>query len=322
MDVHRPKYGLSHYSTQYKQGRTPNLDSSIDSSERSDASSLQTSVHKFIKHPRDEESAWPVPNSPDDFKRVSDRNYDDDSDSSENPLLSCLCSGVELLGSILCQIYSENDKHKEVQLRRAPSNLGAKLKSVSRLLNTQMSNELYSMIPETARVSMPRLVFATYKDGWSMENLLAKTRDLDPVIILIRALKTKVIIGAFSTAKLSPPSTRVRGNGECFVFRLSQPSVAYRWTYIPSVNKKCQNQFVVSSREYIAFGASAEHGTNALRLDGDLRTCDSGFSDTFQSDPLAPEEAAEGGVLGPFEVEDIEILHVADNRRRQRRYNS
>eukprot|EP00602_Paraphysomonas_sp_CaronLab_P002197 CAMPEP_0185029516 /NCGR_PEP_ID=MMETSP1103-20130426/15858_1 /TAXON_ID=36769 /ORGANISM="Paraphysomonas bandaiensis, Strain Caron Lab Isolate" /LENGTH=315 /DNA_ID=CAMNT_0027564291 /DNA_START=1 /DNA_END=948 /DNA_ORIENTATION=+ len=315
MHNHQLKYGLSHYPRQYKSGRTPNLDSSMDRSE----SSLPTSNHGFISSPSDDRGDWPVPDSVATM-RERNRSFDDDGDD-DGSLLTCLCSGVHLLGSILCQIYSESDKHKEVQLRRAPSNPGIKLKSVSHLLTKQMSNDLYSMIPETSRVSMPRLVFATYRDGWSMENLLAKTRDLDPVIILIRALKSKVVIGAFSTAILSPPSIRVRGNGECFVFRLSHPSTAYRWTYIPSVNKTSQNQFVVSSREYIAFGASAEFGTNALRLDGDLRTCDSGYSDTFQSDPLAPEEA-DGGVLGPFEVGDIEIIHVADSRRRQKRHSN
>jgi hypothetical protein len=55
----------------------------------------------------------------------------------------------------------------------------------------------------------------------------------------------------------------------------------------------------VSCRDYIAIGASAAHGTNGLRLDGDLRSCSSGPSDTFQSPPLVPEEeqAQEGATL-------------------------
>lgn len=32
-----------------------------------------------------------------------------------------------------------------------------------------------------------------------------------------------------------------------------------------------QNQFVVSCRDYIAFGASEDGGNNAIRLDNDLR---------------------------------------------------
>ena len=32
-----------------------------------------------------------------------------------------------------------------------------------------------------------------------------------------------------------------------------------------------QNQFLVSCMHYIAFGGSAKEGTNALRIDGDLR---------------------------------------------------
>jgi hypothetical protein len=86
---------------------------------------------------------------------------------------------------------------------------------------------------------------------------------------------------------------------------------------------------VVSCRDYIAIGAAAALGTNALRLDGDLRFCSSGPSDTFQNPCLVPEEdlyptiseatAIESrdevaetmkSVGNPFPVEEIEIFHV------------
>lgn len=84
---------------------------------------------------------------------------------------------------------------------------------------------------------------------------------------------------------------------------------------------------MVSCRDYIAIGAAAALGTNALRLDSDLRFCSSGPSDTFQNPCLAPEEdlyPTIGGestaidsrgevaesVGNPFPVEEIEIFHV------------
>jgi hypothetical protein len=118
----------------------------------------------------------------------------------------------------------------------------------------------------------------------------------------------------------------------------------------------------VSCRDYIAIGASAAHGTNGLRLDGDLRSCSSGPSDTFQSPPLVPEEeqAQEGATVGresaesggtdvdslsdsadsslspesvgvsvsgrktgsPFTVGDVEVLHVPSSLSRLRRGGS
>ena len=113
-----------------------------------------------------------------------------------------------------------------------------------------------------------------------------------------------------------------------------------------------QNQFVVSCRDYIAFGASEDHAHNAIRVDNDLRVsrsydahtidcthvykvqpcvinmytllvricqiCDSGASDTYQNEPLVPEELIGDENSSPFQVMDIEVLHVSSARRRGR----
>jgi hypothetical protein len=72
-----------------------------------------------------------------------------------------------------------------------------------------MANSLHEMLPDAAKIENPTMAFATYRcagdmnilkfdiiryaancrDGWSMENLLAKTRDKAPLLILIRTLK-------------------------------------------------------------------------------------------------------------------------------------
>jgi hypothetical protein len=96
-----------------------------------------------------------------------------------------------------------------------------------------------------------------------------------------------------------------------------------------TIPQETRNQYVVSCYDYIAIGAAAALGTNALRLDGDLRFCSSGPSDTFQNPCLAPEEDLYPAItdttpkesLGevteiiqsvgnPFPVGDIEIFHV------------
>lgn len=314
-----PSYRSSYLSRSSGQDE----DSALDVSLRSHHNFLQSRDKQ-----RDmENDDWPVPESLGDDAEEDRLEEDitaysypcefDDCYEDE----SCLCAGVTLLANLLCSMYSKRDDDKEIQIKRPTIPSGSKLYSCSRLLSMQMANDLYDMIPETSRISPPTLLFATYRDGWSMESLLAKTIDKEPVILLIKASDSQVVLGAYSTAKLSPPSTRVRGNGECFVFRLSQPSAAYRWTYVPSMKKASQNQFVVSCRDYISFGASQDGGNNAIRLDNDLRYCDSGSSDTYQNEPLVTEELNfddEGRAFSsPFEVLDIEVIHVCDGRRRR-----
>ena len=86
---------------------------------------------------------------------------------------------------------SHTHTHTHSLITRPVLPSGAKLHACSRLLSVQMANELYDMIPETARLTPPTLLFATYRDGWSMESLLAKTLDKDSVIILIKAAKSQ-----------------------------------------------------------------------------------------------------------------------------------
>lgn len=132
--------------------------------------------------------------------------------------------------SLLCYDYARiycNAFHKNC---RIPNSFpGCRLQLASRLLTNDMANSLFEFLPETARIDAPSMAFATYRDGWSMENLLAKTRDKAPLVMLIRTLKHSIVFGAFSPTSISPPSKFVRGNGEVFVFRLTPPSAVYRY---------------------------------------------------------------------------------------------
>lgn len=282
-------------------------DSLASSIDHTTSSQLETSCHNLLRADK-EKDEWPVAHT-----------FEDEENKTDNSsFFDCLCSGVSLLNCLLCQIM-DGDQEKEVyRLPRVPSSHGLRIFKCSKLLTVQMANELYDMLPEIARIPTPILAFATYRDGWSMVNLHAKARNKEPVVVLLRALKSQVVIGGYSTASLSPPSNRIRGNGECFVFRLSSPAAAYKWVHNPAVknNKQsCYNQFVVSSHRYIAFGASTDGSNNAIRIDSDLRTCDSGPSDTFQNEHLIPEELVEG-LASPFEIQDIEVLYIPTVRRK------
>jgi hypothetical protein len=62
-------------------------------------------------------------------------------------------------------------------------------------------------------------------------------------------------------------------------------------------------QFAICNLDGISIGGSAEFGTNAIRLDSELKRCSSGPSDTFGNSPLVTEEE-----FDPFLVGDIEIF--------------
>jgi hypothetical protein len=173
------------------------------------------------------------------------------------------------------------------------------------------------------------LCYSTYRDGWSLDTLYALTAHKAPCIIVLRSLEQRAVLGAFLPVAISPPSQRVRGDGRSFVFRLDgQNAQCYKWTHrsrqhgatgagsVPvtgadasgpetgperddiSGEALAHQQFAVCSINYIIIGGSAVHGTNALRLDSDLRSCFCGPSDTFENEPLVPEEETQPFAVG------------------------
>ena len=179
----------------------------------------------------------------------------------------------------------------------------------STLLSRDEAVMLVEALPEAVKNSGFDLKYATHRDGWSLDTLYAKVGTYYPCIILIRALKSDAVFGAYLSAPLSPPSKASRGDGSCFVFRLNgnKPRV-YRWALEGHNLSKKQmeeptlHQFAVCSTEFIMFGGDAAHGTNAIYLDQDLKTCVSGRSDTYDNPSLVPE------IKGSVQVKDVEVL--------------
>jgi hypothetical protein len=111
----------------------------------------------------------------------------------EMAMSSCVWVGSNLLSRMLFQIYKEIGDESKISTRAFNHFPGCKLHLASRLLTNDMANSLYDFLPDTARIENPLMAFATYRDGWSMENLLAKTRDKSPLVILIRTLKHRYV---------------------------------------------------------------------------------------------------------------------------------
>lgn len=70
-----------------------------------------------------------------------------------------------------------------------------------------------------------------------------------------------------------------------------------------SFDLSTSQQFAIFSVDNICIGGSQQHGSNAIRIDSDLKLCSCGVTDTFGNPPLADEETNQ-----PFAIGDIEIL--------------
>lgn len=63
------------------------------------------------------------------------------------------------------------------------------------------------------------------------------------------------------------------------------------------------HQFAHCTVDYMAFGGSNKHGTNAIRLTSDLMLCSCGHSDTYNNPSLTPDEPTD-----PWYVAEVEVF--------------
>lgn len=122
------------------------------------------------------------------------------------------------------------------------------------------------------------------------------------------------LIGIYFSEQMRGVSSKVRGNGECFLFTLSEsPQDSHNDTHSSSHsssrsssnestkarkfqwanantspdqssgNESTIFQFAVFNSTYMSFGASLKHGTSAIRIDDDLSVCHLGPSDTYSN---------------------------------------
>lgn len=183
----------------------------------------------------------------------------------------------------------------------------------SRLLDEESCAVLNSFLPPNARMEGFELMFATYNDGWSFQSLYHQITHLFPCVILIKAVNSHALIGMYLTTSISPPSFAITGDGQCFCFRLNGESASkYEWISpaerhqtreTASATSSTWDQFALCAPEYMAFGGSEKHCTNAIRLDNDLSICSSGHSDTYNNPPLVPEERGAN-----WQVLDVEVF--------------
>ena len=180
-------------------------------------------------------------------------------------------------------------------------------RSVSKILNETLSGDLFSILPPHIQTEQFQLSYATHRDGWSMISFYKRIGTTSPLILLVRIEGSAAVIGVFLTAALGPPSYELKGNCDCFVFRLDGLSTAYY--NCPVIDKDADAssptlwEFAMATPEYLAFGASASLSCNAIRLSDDLTRCSCGPSDTYANPRLV-----DSSLRNPLTVVDVEVF--------------
>jgi hypothetical protein len=189
---------------------------------------------------------------------------------------------------------------------------------VSKLLSEKMCDDLYSFLPDFVKFERFELAFSSSLHGYNMETMYSLCEKKKPCIVLVQGSSSDVIVGAYLSNFISPPSHMIRGDGLTICFKLSADgSICHRWIGLKAVDKLeavdqpsnvnslssaelVKVQYAVFDRNYFAFGGSLAHGSNALRVD-EMKSCTCGYSDTFDNEPMLNDGK-------PFDIAAIEVL--------------
>lgn len=180
--------------------------------------------------------------------------------------------------------------------------------------NHDLKIQLIQMIPENYYDCSFESVFSSIIDGYDIKSLYLKTdsfsNHVNPYILLIKPMESACIIGCFkATSHASDKNT--------FLFRISLldeellNTVCYKKVQLTHSDSEgvissyniAVNQVAMFSKTYLAFGSSSSQGTNAIRIDNDLKNASCGFSDTFGNPPLFFDG-------NPFVIEAVEVLSL------------
>lgn len=170
-----------------------------------------------------------------------------------------------------------------------------KLSDQSSILDVNKAEKLVSLFSSTLITKSLVLKYSSDLHGMDMSHFYRCIEQCSPVILLIQLLDPSedLVIGAINQGPLSPINNVVRGDGKTsVVFSLnSNTAKAYPWCHLQHPEEALQssietNYFAYATSNYLVFGASREHSTNAIRLDEDFRVVHTGFSDTYQNPPL------------------------------------
>lgn len=186
----------------------------------------------------------------------------------------------------------------------------------SAILTATSAAALLNALPQPIPLGGYHLAFATSQQGYHLSSLYAAVGKNSPILLVVRlaAPYEHIVLGAYLGVALQP-TPQCRGNAHTACFRMDGERVqVHRWVGHSNLGTGSGSgdattmQFVTATNSVLAFGASAEHGTHALRLDESLHLLTTGPSDTFgNTEPLVV--ATDGITQGyGFSVKEVEVF--------------
>ena len=207
--------------------------------------------------------------------------------------------------------------------------------------SVQARQHIAQWLPLTLRLTDLNLLYSTSYHGRTLERFYEHVKYAKNTLVICEVLlpSTKdndatspqsCVIGMYASQNWHA-STRVYGDGECFLFRLQPTAICWKWqpnrgshtdrttsildhveldiegsnSYDNNSNKiALLEQFMVGTRDYISMGGNPD-GTCGLRINEDLTKGESSIADGFNNEPL--HHCSEGQLSSMFEIGLVEV---------------
>jgi hypothetical protein len=165
---------------------------------------------------------------------------------------------------------------------------------------------LADWLPITLRMTNLNLLYSTNHHGRTLERFYNQVKDSKHTVLIceafVQGMSSKPTIIGLYASQAWRPSTKVYGDGACFLFRLDPDPKRWKWTpkgsgssignTLDSVDLENDNnqialleQFMVSTNNYISMGGNSD-GSAGLRINEDLTRGESSSAAGFDNEPL------------------------------------
>eukprot|EP00039_Didymoeca_costata_P002008 m.56953 g.56953 ORF g.56953 m.56953 type:complete len:653 (+) comp11069_c0_seq1:815-2773(+) len=184
----------------------------------------------------------------------------------------------------------------------------------SGILNGKAWCHLWADLPDAAQFLEASMLFATQEDGYSLRSMIHATKDVAPMLFLVRT-EDNNCFGAYIDEPIMtsntafPPTKKYWGGIETFVFSLQSNYKSYKWVGIQKKDdkeKRFPEYFITATNDYIAIGGGGPTG-HALVLDDDLHHGSSDYTHIFENLPLHRNDDKTTGYDNNFKCVALEI---------------
>jgi hypothetical protein len=177
--------------------------------------------------------------------------------------------------------------------------------------STWVRRKLAEWLPMSLQFHKLDLLFSTNHHGRTLERLYSRVSKAKHTILLLEPLTSgkPMVVGMYASENWHP-STKVYGDGSCFLFRAVEddPDETQCWKWHPKDileedggnEAALLEQFQVGTRTFISMGGN-KGGSSGLRLNEDLTKAESSPACGFDNLPLAGEM---------FEVGLVEVYQM------------